>query len=117
MNENAQNLLEAMAHFEWAEPRPVSYRLYYDAHGKPVVYSMEDRPGDYIEVDPQTYAIASFRVRVVDQKLIHVQPKVQVKKLQPDTVTGTPCSTVDVCVVVTEQQPHTKWKISNNEID
>jgi hypothetical protein len=75
---------------------------------------MEDLPGNYIEVDAQTYAVALFCVRVVDQKLIHVQPKIQVKKLQPNT-SGTPCSTVDVCVVVSEQQPHTKWKISNNE--
>ena len=115
MNENAQNLLEAMAQFEWPESQPVSYRLYYDKQGNPVIYSMEDRPGNYIEIDPQTYAVASFRVRVIDQKLIHVQPKIQVKKLQPDTAIGTPCSTVDVCVVVSEQQSHTKWKISNNE--
>jgi hypothetical protein len=115
MNENAQNLLEAMAHVTWTEPQPVCYRLYYDEHGKPVTYSMEDLPGNYIEVDPQTYAIGSFRVRVVDQKLIHIQPKIQVKKLQPNTETGTPCSAFDVCVVVSEQQPHTKWKISNNE--
>jgi hypothetical protein len=117
MNENAQNLLEAVAGIVWTEPTPVSYRLYYDEHGNPVVYSMEDLPGNYIEIDPQTYAIGSFRVRVVDQKLIHVQPKIQVKKLQPNSTTGTPCSTVDVCVVVSEQQPHTKWKISNNEAD
>ena len=117
MNESAQNLLEAMAHFKWPEPHPVSYRLYYDDHGNPVIYSMEDLPGNYIEIDPQIYAVGSFRVRVVDQKLIHVRPKIQVKKLQPDTETGTPCSTFDVCVVVREQQPHTKWKITNNEAD
>lgn len=115
MNENAQNLLEAMSQVKWSEPQPVCYRLYYDDHGNPVIYSMEDLPGNYIEVDPQTYAIGSFRVRVVDQKLIHVQPKIQVKKLQPNTETGTPCSAFDVCVVVPEQQPHTKWKLSNNE--
>jgi hypothetical protein len=115
MNENAQNLLEAMTQVKWAEPQPVSYRLYYDKHGTPWVYSMEDLSGNYIEIDPQTYAVASFRVRVVDQKLIHVQPKIQIKKLQPDTAIGTPCSTVDVCVVVSEQEPHKKWKISNNE--
>jgi hypothetical protein len=117
MNENAQNLLEAMAHFKWPEPQSVSHRLYYDDHGNPVIYSMEDLAGNYIEVDPQTYAIASFRVRVVDQTLIHVRPKIQVKKLRPNTETGTPCSRSDVCVVVAEQQPHTKWKITNNEAD
>ena len=117
MNESAQNLLEVMTHFKWHEPQPVSYRLYYDDHGNPVIYSMEDLAGNYIEVDPQTYAIASFRVRVVDQKLIHVRSKIQVKKLRPNTETGTPCSMSDVCVVVAEQQPHTKWKITNNEAD
>jgi hypothetical protein len=115
MNENAQNLLEAMAHFKWPEPQPVSYRLYYDDHGNPVVYSMEDLAGNYIEIDPQTYAVASFRVRVVDQKLIHVQPKIQVKKLRPNTETGTACSTSDVCVIVAEQQQHIKWSLTAND--
>jgi hypothetical protein len=114
-NETTNNFLQAVSEFVWPDPQPVSYRLYYNEHGNPMVYSMEGLPGNYIEVDPQTYAVASFRVRVVDQKLIYVQPTIQVKKLQPDTAIGTPCSTVDVCVVVSEQDPHTKWKISNNE--
>lgn len=117
MNETELNLLEAMNHFKWPNPEPMSYRLYYDEHGRPIVYSMEHLPGNCIEIDPQTYAVASFHVRVVDQKLIHVQPKIQVKKLQPNAMVGTACNTVDVCVVVSEQQPHTKWKISNNEAD
>lgn len=114
MNENAQNLLEAMAHFKWPEPRPVSYRLYYDGHGKPVVYSMEDLPGDYIEVDAETYAISSFWMRVVDQKLIPVLPTVTVQKLQPSD-NGTACDPRDVCVVVTEQQSHIKWSLTAND--
>lgn len=116
-NETANNLLKAMAEIAWPESQPISFRLYYQEDGSPLMYTMEDLPGNYIEVDATTYAVASFHVRVVDQKLIHVKPKKQVKKLQPNTDTGTPCSPYDVCIVVPEQQAHVKWKITSNETD
>jgi len=99
-----------------AESNPISYRLYYNDNGEPIIYSMEDMPHNYIEVDPEVYAIASFSVRVVAGKLVHVKPKITVKKLQPSTLEGTACSPYDVCIVVDVGQEHTKWKIVNNEI-
>jgi len=95
----------------------VFYRLYYDDDGAPIMYSMEDRPGNYIDVDPQTYAIAPFNVRVVDNKLTYIRPKIAIKKLHPAIADGVACDPRDVCVVVDSEQLHTKWTIVNNEIN
>jgi hypothetical protein len=77
---------------------------------------MEDLPGDYIEIDAESYALASFNVRVVDGKIKHMAPKISVTKLRPDPEKGTPCHPQDVCVVVNPDQAHTKWNIKQNEI-
>ena len=98
------------------EPKPVSYRLYHDNTGAPIIYSMEELTDNYIEVDQETYVLAPFNVRVVDGQLIHIKPVVTVKKLQPGNQ-GTPCDPGDVCIVVAEDQPHVKWTIVNNEIN
>ena len=99
-----------------SECKPVFYRLYYNDDGTPIIYSMEELSGNYIEVDQQTYVLTPFNVRVVDGKLIHIKPVITVKKLQPSN-TGTTCDISDVCVVVSADQPHTKWTIVNNEIN
>ena len=98
------------------EPSPVFYRLYYDDDGTPIIYSMEELPGNYIDVDQQTYVLTPFNVRVVNGKLTYIKPVVTVKKLQPN-INGTACDPRDVCVVVDADQPHIKWTIVNNEID
>jgi hypothetical protein len=98
------------------DPQPIFYRLYYSANGSPIIYSMEDLPDNYIEVDQQTYVLAPANVRVVDGKLTYIKPVVTVKKLQPGQV-GTACDPRDICVVVNADQPHTKWTIVNNEIN
>ena len=117
MNENETNLLKALAEFKWTEPAPIFFRLYYNEDGTPQFYSMEDLPGEYIEIDVETYTIASFNVRVVDQKLIHTRSRYGLQKLQPHPDIGTACDPADVCVIVSEQHPHIKWSIVNNEID
>ena len=99
------------------EPNPVFYRLYYNDDGTPIIYSMEQLPDNYIEVDQQTYVLAPFNVRVVDGKLVHIKPIITVKKLQPNTINGTACDPRDVGVVVDVDRPHTKWTIVNNEIN
>jgi len=99
------------------EPAQLFYRLYYGDDGAPIMYSMEDGPDNYIDVDPQTYAIAPFNVRVVDNKLTYIRPKTAIKKLQPAIADGVACDPRDVCVIVDPGQPHTKWTIVNNEIN
>ena len=98
------------------EAKPIFYRLYHNNNGTPIIYSMEELPDNYIEVDQQTYVLAPFNVRVVDGKLVYIKPVVTVKKLQPGAQ-GITCDPSDVCIVVDANQPHTKWTIVNNEIN
>lgn len=100
-----------------SETKPIFYRLYYNDDGTPIIYSMEDLPDNYIEVDQKTYVLAPFNVRVIAGQLTYIKPVITVKKLQPNTTNGTACDTRDVCVVVDADQPHTKWNLVNNEID
>jgi hypothetical protein len=95
------------------EPKPVFWKLYYDADGKPIQYSMEDLPGTYIDVDPITYAHANMNVRVRDGKLVEIT-WLTTKKLVPGN-TGLPCHPNNVAVVVAEDQPHTKWRKQTHE--
>lgn len=89
------------------EPQPVFFRLYHDERGNPLFYSMEDVPGTYIEIDAETFALSSMKVRVRDGQLVEVT-RVSSEKLQP-METGTPCHPTDITVVVSKNNPHTKW--------
>jgi hypothetical protein len=96
------------------DPKQIFYRLYYNDTGSPIIYSMEDLPGNYIEVDQSTYVLAPFNVLVIDSKLVYIKPVVTVKKLQPSTQ-GITCDPSDVCIIVDANQPHTKWNLETNE--
>jgi hypothetical protein len=98
------------------EPKQIFYRLYYNDAGSPIIYSMEDLPGNYIEVDQPTYVLAPFNVKIINSKLVYIKPVVTVKKLQP-SIDGTACNPQDVCIVVDTNQPHVKWNIVNNELN
>jgi hypothetical protein len=86
--------------------KPVSYRLYYDDSGAPVTYTMDELPGNYIEVDAETFAIRPYSVRVRDGQLVEVIT-VQSKKLVPGS-NGTQCHSSDVAVIVSTG-PSTQW--------
>lgn len=88
------------------EPQPVFYRLYYN-NEQPLFYSMEDVPGTYIEIDAETFARSPMHVRVKDGKLVERIWKTTSKLVPGDT--GTPCHPDDVCIVVTDSQPHQYW--------
>lgn len=94
------------------EPQPVFFRLYYDSEGKPITYSMEDLPGTYIDINAETYAQASSNVRVQDGRLIELKHAVQ--KLMPSD-TGTPCYPNNVAIVVSETEPHQRWRVKTYE--
>jgi hypothetical protein len=99
-----------------AIPEPVEpiRRLYYNELGEPLFYAAEDLPGNYIDVDAETFARASSRVRVKNGQLISTVTHQVAQKLTPADY-GTPCDTRDVCVVVNAEQPHTKWTIKTYE--
>ena len=94
------NILHSMP-----EPRPVFYRLYYNDAGQPVCYSMEDLPGNYIDIDAETFGLAPDNVRVVDHKLKYITIRTS-NKLVPG-ITGTLCHPQNVAVVV--EQNGTPW--------
>ena len=96
------------------EPKPIFYRLYYNDDGTPIVYTMEDLPGKYIEIDQPTYARSAVNVKVINGKIVEVVPRQYVQKLTPSDQ-GTPCHPTNVCVVVNTTDSHIKWRKTTNE--
>jgi hypothetical protein len=94
------------------EPQPIFYRAYYNSEGWVECYSMEDLPGNYIDVDQPTYVL-SPNARVVNNKLVVVKPVSEVTKLVPNG-NGTLCDPRDVCVVTTANK-NTKWSLKTSE--
>jgi hypothetical protein len=68
---------------------------------------MEDLPGTYIDIDAETFARSHTNIRVKDRKLVEIAQTTSAKLIPGDT--GTPCDPTDVSIVVSKQQPNTKW--------
>jgi len=114
-NQTTENFWKAWAE-PWPDPKPIFYRLYYDQQGYPVCYSMEDLPGNYIEIDQATHARSLPNVRVVNNQIQILTQTATVAKLQPCD-NGTPCDPRDVCVVVDAEKNHTFWNTKTYEIN
>jgi len=95
------------------ETKPIFYRLYYNDDGSLLCYSMEDLPGNYIEIDAETYGLRSSNVRVVDGKIKEIKPASLVKKLTPGEH-GVACDPRDICIVTTNE-PNIIWSVKTNE--
>jgi hypothetical protein len=93
--------------------RAPEYRLYHDENGFPLFFSQEDVPGNYIVVDQETFLGGARNIRVIDGKL-KIYQIVFGKKLVPADQ-GQACDPRNVCVVVTEDQPHIKWNLKHQE--
>jgi hypothetical protein len=100
----------------WTPPAPLelTYRLYYDDQGCPLFYSMEQLPGNYIELDRETWTQSPTNIRIKNGKLEYIE-KYQALKLVPVSRNGTACHPRDVCIVVDQQQSHTKWGFKSND--
>ena len=114
--ETTDNFWKALRSMQWIDPKPVFYRLYHDADGRPVIYSMEELDMPYVEVDREQYVTADYRVKVVDGQIIKLRSPIQTKKLTPGE-DGTPCHPHDVAVVVAQEKPHVNWMIRTYEQD
>ena len=97
------------------EPHAPFFRLYHDDHGRPLFYSMEDRPGTYIEIDQATFARGASNVRVRDGKLVEITWSTTAKLVPGNS--GSPCHPNNVAVVVAEDQPYQRWSKRIYEIN
>jgi len=79
------------------EPKSLSYRLYHDDQGRLLFYSMEDVPGNWLEIDKDFFARSPSRVRVIDGRVHELEWRKSVK-LTP-VQNGTPCHPEDVTIV------------------
>ena len=107
MNETTENFWQVWNNLPPWQPPEVFWRLYYDDAGDPLFYSQTQCSGNYIDVTPEQYRLASMQVKVRHGKLIELN-KNSVRKLRPSH-TGTPCDPQDVAVVVGTDQPHQCW--------
>lgn len=112
-NETTENFWEAFSQPQEQQTSNIFYRLYYDDHGNPLFYSMEDLPGNYIEIDAKTYAEAPSRVRIIKGKLVKNVAPASTKLVPGDQ--GVACDPRDICVVVDESTPHVKWSLNTYE--
>lgn len=95
-------------------PKPIFFRAYYNDEGIVVCYTMEDLPGNYIEIDQETYSRGPVHARIINNKLVEIKPSTVTKKLKP-TVLGTSCDPRDICIIVLPSAPHTNWSFKTNE--
>jgi hypothetical protein len=98
-----------------APVKPPSYRIYYDDDGRPTSYTVEDLPGNYIEVDAETYTSCNRNIRIVNGKIEKIQQPVMVAKLTPADA-GVSCHPNNVAVVVDSTESHIKWSLKQREI-
>lgn len=112
---NAEILQEFWQSYTWVDPEPIFYRLYYDDSGNPIVYTMEDLPGKYIEISQEQYHERDHRVKVKDGVIVSV-PVDQVQKLTKQNF-GTACHPCCVALVVPAEEPHHCWALNNDQND
>ena len=110
MDENTRNFLDFWNTYTWPDTKPVFFRLYYDDAGYPICYSMEDLPGNYLEITAEQYAESNHQVRVQNGRIIK-QQHARTSKLVPSLI-GTACCSEDV-TIVTDAEHNQKWKLKN----
>lgn len=109
MDETTENFFKVLSEFEWPEIKKPIYRVYHDENGLPILYTMADLPGNYVDISPEDFWLASMDSRVIDGRLVH-PAKSSAVKLKPGKI-GKPCHPTDVCIVVKETDGHIKWSV------
>lgn len=103
----------------WAALLPVtpskpSYRLYYNQDGIPVKYSVDDEPGNYIEISSQEYLNASFKLVVRNGNIVYLKEPAVPKLVISDYGVATH---LDDITVITDCEPNNKWSLKIYEED
>ena len=92
----------------------VFYRVYFDDQGKVLFYSMEDLPGNYLDIDRETFERADGNLRLKNGKLFKPAQTVS-QKLVPSNQ-GTACHPNNVAIV--DKQANSKlWKLKYYDRD
>ena len=97
------------------EPQVPSYRLYYDQQGAVLFYSMEDCPGQWIEITAEQFAQADNHVRVVNGQLVPMLRTMSRKLVPGDGGTG--CAVDNVAVVCAQGEFGKSWYLKTYETD
>jgi hypothetical protein len=96
------------------QPAKIFYRVYYDDNGQVLFYSMQDLPGNYLDIDIEDYRLADGNAVVQHGKLIYPR-RIIGHKLVPNSE-GIPCHR-DSVMVVTNAPQNQKWKLKYYESD
>lgn len=111
MNETTKNFIEVFSNLEpWSLP-VVLFRLYYDDQGRPIEYSHEDKPGNYIDISPEMFRDSPYNLRVINGEIKFIETSLVTKKLIPTTGPGVACSPQDICIVVSQEIDHVNWSL------
>jgi hypothetical protein len=110
--DNNEIFLQFWKDYQWPTTQPVLFRLYYDDQGRPLQYSQEDNPGLYIDITPEQFVLADFRVRVIQGKIVPQDPPPPAKLVRSEQ--GTRCHPLDITVIV-DQEPSQAWSMQNHE--
>lgn len=102
---------QAVSDHDWAQPEIArEFRVYHDAEGRVLSYSMEDLPGDYIVVDRHTFEQFRFDVRIRDGKIVKINQDASWRLAPSDS--GYACHPGDVSVIVDDTADQKKyWKV------
>ena len=84
------------------------FRLYYDDKGYVITYTCEKLEGNYIVVDPSTFAEARPDVRVVDGKIVKASSGAVISRLYPGTE-GVMCEPEDISIITETSGQY--WKL------
>jgi hypothetical protein len=114
-NKTTDNFWEVWRTFQWPDDLEPEYRLYYSDDGKPIIYTMESLPGNYITVSQEIYVSSPYDVRVKDGKIEFLKKTKPAHKLVPDLTDGVDCYVRDVCIVTNQGQTR-KWRLQTHEI-
>ena len=111
--DTTDNFWQVWNNFVWPQPPAIFYRCYYLEDGTVDFYTMEDLPGNYIEVEQTVYVLAPKPARVINGKLEITKPTITVQKLAPSFNQGTLCHPQDVSVIVDKNGAH--WELKTYE--
>ena len=94
------------------------FRLYYDSKGCVISYTCEKLEGNFVVIDPLTYAEGRPDVRVVDGRIVRISNNAVVSKLIPHDKEGQICSAEDISIIVDSKTriKKQKWKLITYEL-